>query len=623
MTGRADAIERKVPMRRSISATLGVTLCAIGAAPGVASADLSLTPGVPIATTLPDGSSGAPPAFAGRAARGGVVTANHPQAAEAGARILAKGGNAIDAAVAVAFAMNVVEPFGSGIGGGGVMTVHLAAENRTYFLDYLETAPAAAGPALFGNLSYMDASASGISVGVPGAVRGWEQALKRWGTMTFADVAAPAIDLAENGVRVSAFLASYAGHPLTTLQPETRAIFRRPDGSRLQEGDLLVQADLANTFRRIAAGGADAFYTGPIASAIVAAQLRTFVFGGSTPRGAPGKMELADLAAYRAVLRDPLEFRYRGVTVRSGHAPVHGGALMGQWLGILEGFPIGDAAAGFGFGATRTLHVMIETMRLVYADRVYWVGDPDHAPVPIAGLTSAAYIAERAALVDVATRMATAPHGNPLPYDATPAMGEPAMEGSETAHWSVVDRWGNFVACTGSIEQFWGTGITVPGHGFLLNNVLTDFNMTPQRNDETGNPGINDVAPNKRPRSGMSPTLLLIDGKPFAALGAPGGGRIINSILQVIVNMVDHGMDLQAAIDAPRVSAHSAAGIVEVEPGFAPLVLSELVGLGHPLATPPPERIGAVNAVVVDLLTGKQYGGTDARRGGAVVSLPK
>jgi gamma-glutamyltranspeptidase/glutathione hydrolase len=586
---------------------------------------------------LAQGTPGVPKPGTGQGFHEGVVAVSHPLAARAGVQALERG-NAIDAAAAILFALNVVEPQSSGIGGGGFMMIHLAEAGETYVIDSRERAPAAATPDMFGNLSFPLASTSGLSVGVPGMVRGLEAALANWGTMSFAHVLEPAIALAENGFRVNAVLAAdiastdRGGLVMTALQPETAAIFR-PAGVPLAAGDLLVQPDLARTLRLIARKGASAFYRGDVASAIVAAQARTRGPGGE------GRMTLEDLAGYQIAIREPVVGSYRGYTLASMPPPSSGGLTILQMLKMLERFPMGDVDAGFGFGSRNTLHTMIEAMRLAFADRAFWMGDEDFVYVPKTGLLADPYVASRSALIHLASRMRDPAPGNPLPFDKPPSRGfDPEAsvwsqpEGIHTTHFAVVDRDGNIVTYTNTIESLFGTGITVPGYGFLLNNELTDFNMTPRRNLQTGDPGANDVEPFKRPRSSMSPSILFKDGRPFAAYGSPGGATIINSVLQITLDLLDHGMSIQGAIDAPRISVGSAAGKVACEagpfsplpftpsPAFSPAVLQELRELGHDLP-PCAAKIGSVQAVVIDLQTGEQFGGADRRREGTVLGL--
>ncbi|MDP2028262.1 MAG: gamma-glutamyltransferase [Thiobacillus sp.] len=567
----------------------------------------------------------------------GVVAVSHPAAAAAGARMLAQGGNAIDAAAAVQFALNVVEPQSSGIGGGGFMLVHLAKTGETFIVDSRERAPAAASADMFAPdglaMAFPLASTSGLAVGVPGTLRGVDTALRRWGTMKLADTLAPAIELAARGFRVNRFLADDITHDdgRTQLQPETTAIFR-PHGVPLAEGDWLVQPDLAKTLKLIAARGPDAFYRGPLAEAIVKAQKRSRSELGDTGQGC---MTLADLKQYQVAIRQPLIGHYRGWTLAGMPPPSSGGLTVLQMLNLLERFPLGDASHGYGFGSPQTLHVMIEAMRLAFADRAVWIGDDDAVQVPRQGLLHPDYLATRAALIKVGSRMDTPQAGDPLPWDSSthvrPAPSRAREESLHTTHFSIVDRWGNVVSVTSTIESTWGSGITVPGYGFLLNNELTDFNLAPSADAVAGNPGANDVAPYKRPRSSMAPLLLLKQGKPVAAYGSPGGASIINSVLNVTLNLIDHGMTLQQAINAPRLSVTQASGRVSCEggqvfmqPAFSVGTQDALrklghVGLGEAGTNGCQASIGSVQAVAIDLATGAHDGAADPRREGTVI----
>jgi gamma-glutamyltranspeptidase/glutathione hydrolase len=431
------------------------------------------------------------------------------------------------------------------------------------------------------------------------------------------------------------------GFAMTNLQPETAAIFR-PGGVALRQGDLLRQPDLAKSFRLIAAQGPDVFYKGEIAAAIVAAQRRASTRGTAGPvltGGAPGLMTVADLANYNAAVRQPLSGTYRGYTVVTMPPPSGGGITVLQQLKMLERFPLGDRGQGYGFGARNTLNVMIEAMRLSFADRNFWEGDADFVRVPVAGLLDASYLAARGALIkaDAALGAAAIVPGNPLPRDA--AAAEP-REGAHTTHFVVADRDGNVVSYTTTVESLFGSGIVVPGYGFLLNNQLTDFNWPPTFNLAAGDIGANDVAPYKRPRSSMAPTLLLKDGKPFAAYGSAGGSRIINAVVQITSDLLDHGMSVQQAIDAPRLSA-GAGGTVFCETagpfsptGFSPApafdgnVIAALNALREPALGVPPcsgsEAHGAnlsAQALVIDWNTGLKYGAADKRREGTVLGV--
>ena len=614
----------------------------------VACADRPETVGNPDSVDLPAkdrapasaGKTFSPLAWTGKTFSNGVVSVSHPLAAQAGAKVLEAGGNAVDAAAAIQFALNVVEPQFSGIGGGGFMMVYLAKTRQTLIIDSRETAPAAAKPDMFLGQTFISASTSGLSVGVPGTLMGVDTALRRWGSIKLADALRPAIALAEGGFRINRYLAANSLDERTTLQPETAAVFRLPPitgkagGAPLPEGHLLKQPELAKTFRLIAERGTEVFYRGEIAAAIVAAQKRS----RSGAQGA-GRMNLADLAGYAVKIRRPIESTYRGVTVKSMPSPSSGGLALIEILKLLEQFPLGDAAKGYGFGAAKTLHVMTEAMRLAFADRAVWMGDDDFVSVPENGLISACYLSTRKALIKPDKRLSAVEAGNLLACDAsksdkkdrrrlTPLEEE---EGVHTTHFAVVDKWGNVVSYTSTIENTWGTGIMVPGYGFLLNNELTDFNFTPQFNADTGNPGANDVAPGKRPRSSMAPTMLFRDGVPYAAYGSPGGATIINTVLNVTLNLIDHHMSLQETIDAPRLSVVSHTGVISCEPGglppFPAASLQALKELGDlPTVNGDPacnSDIGSVQAVAIDPRSGAQFGAADPRREGTVIGLPR
>jgi gamma-glutamyltranspeptidase/glutathione hydrolase len=597
------------------------------------SARPSETPGIPPGNVLPDNANApadkGPPSWTGKAFRQGVVAVSTPLAAEVGARVLENHGNAIDAAAAIQFALNVVEPQFSGIGGGGFMMVHLAATGETFMLDCREKAPIAATPDFFGSLSFSQASTSGISVGVPGTLLCVATALENWGTISLADAIQPAIPLAEEGFNINRFLASDTASARTTYQPETKAVFRLPDGSPLPEGYLLKQPDLAKTLRLIADQGVDAFYRGEISTAIVDAQKRTRAGDAGI-----GKMTLDDLDQYDVVIRDPIIGDYRGYTLMSASPPSSGGLTIIQMLKMLERFPLGDTNQGYGFGTTRTLNVMIEAMRLAFADRAIWMGDEDFVCVPKTGLLNDEYVAKRSALINPDSRIAQALPDDPRPYDDTcntliSSLAAPAgqSESGHTTHFAVVDKWGNVVSYTTTIEAGWGTGIMVPGYGFLLNNELTDFNLVPTANPDPDNfnPGANDVASQKRPRSSMSPSILFKGDEPIAAYGSPGGSTIINSVFQITLNLIDHGMSIQEAIDAPRISSTTSnppGTTVSREAGFSDTAIQGLRDLGHTISNST-STIGSVQAVVIDLQTGKLYGGADSRREGTVIGLPR
>ena len=561
--------------------------------------------------------------------RGGVVAVSHPLAAEAGARMLRSGGNAIDAAAAIQFALNVVEPEFSGIGGGGFMMVHLAkGQGSTFAVEGREKAPASADTTLFTNpdgtnQGFTPASTSGQAVGVPGTLKIVATALQRYGRKHLAEVIQPAIELAENGFPVNFVLARDAADPRTSYYAETAEVFR-PGGVPLQQGQILRQPDLAKTLRLIAKKGPDALYRGEIGAAIVAAQHAT------ANGGKPGLMTRQDLADYHIVIREPIVGEYRGYRIAAMSPPSSGGLTMIQALKMIERYPLGDASAGFGFGRAQTLHVMTEAMRLAFADRAAWMGDEDFVPVPKRGLLDPTYVRERGDLISLTSIISgTAPRGDPWPFEIAQrprrtmlAAAEPvSYAGGHTTHFSVVDQWGNIVSYTTTIEQGWGTGIMVPGYGFMLNNELTDFHFGFNLHPHFGGPGANDVQGGKRPRSSMTPTILFKGREPVAAFGSPGGATIISSVYNVLINLVDHGMTIQQAVDAPRISVTTAGNSIAREAGFDEAEIAKLRALGHNVGSP--GSIGNVNAIFIDLATGHQYGAVDSTREGGLIGLPK
>jgi gamma-glutamyltranspeptidase/glutathione hydrolase len=565
--------------------------------------------------------------------QGGVVTTSEPQAAQVGAEILRQGGNAIDAAAAVQFALNVLEPQSSGIGGGAFIIVHMAKKKKTIVVDARETAPAAAEPDMFVGQSFGIRSTSGIAVGVPGTLAGFKAALDKWGTMSLAEVLDPAIGLAEDGIRVSSRLAdsilsSRLGNEIgDPAYDEARDVFR-PGSIPLKEGDLLVQPDLAETFKMIAADGIDAFYTGDLAEAIVQTQLAT---RSGNPDGV-GRMTTDDLAGYQAALREPVEGEYRGFRIVSMPPPSSGGLTVIQILKLLERFPMGDVTQEYGLGQTQAMHVFIEACRLAFADRAVWMGDTDFVDLPVNGLIDDGYVAMRSALIDPDMAADLVEADDPRPFEENNHKGKgkaklaqlnlPDMEGLNTTHFTIVDRDGNIVTCTTTIESAWGTGLMVPGYGFMLNNELTDFNGTPALNLDPGNfnPGANDVAAGKRPRSSMAPTLIFDNKKPLAAFGSPGGSSIINTVAQMAINLIDHRRTVQEAVDAPRLRQTVANGDTRWELGFSDEVFEALEAKGHSF-TSSSEVLGSVQAIVLDKK--KQYGAADKRRIGGVVSVRK
>jgi gamma-glutamyltranspeptidase / glutathione hydrolase len=589
-----------------------------------------------------------PHTWSGPAFRRGVVSAANPFATEAGARILQTGGNAIDAAVAVAYALNVVEPQSAGIGGGGFMMIYLAATGETFAVDSREKAPAAATNDMFVGLNFTQASTSGVAVGVPGMVSGTAMAVQRWGRLPLSRVLRPAIELAEDGFAATPrFVTSPNCTSATSrakVYPETAAYFC-PGGVAIPAGTLVTNKPLAQTLRNIARQGPEAFYSGDVAMGIIEGQRRL------SAGGRAGQMTAADLSAYEPAVRLPVVGNYRGYTIKAMNSPSSGGLTLIQMLKMVERFPLADASQGFGFGSTATLNVMADAMRVAFADRAVWMGDADFSYVPAKGLIDPAYTVQRGAPISATARISPNPvSGDPRPFDVAGMPGDARVAmadsfsgpGGSTTHFTVVDRAGNIVTYTNTIESGYGAGMFAgyypegctevscfKSFGFLLNNELTDFNFAPSTNALTGEPATNDVAPGKRPRSSMVPTMIFApDGKPLIAYGSPGGSTIINSVFNTTLNLIDHGMSLQQAIDAPRLSVTSAGGSISIDTGnplaptpFPAASLDGLRALGHIVNVP--ADIGSVQMIGVDPTTGRQYGGADKRREGTVIGVPR
>ena len=507
----------------------------------------------------------------------GVVATDHPLATQVGVDVLRSGGNAFDAAAAVQFALNVTQPHLAGIGGGSNVLVRLAETGEVLALDARETAPGTTTAMTYSGKTSAQVGPNGYAVGVPGSLRAVEYMLDRWGTTSLADALQPAIGLAENGFTVGFHLALASNDLRSKLFPETNALFHRPDGSKLEQGDLLVQADLARTLRLLARDGTPAFYEGEIAQAIVAAQQR------ATTPGSEGLMTLADLAAYDIEVEDPLSLEYRGFDVVAPGPSTSGGVVLLESLGLIREFLADPANAGYawGFGTRNSLHVFIEAMRLAFADRDMWIGDERFSNVPASRLLDAGYLAERSTLIKGETVMCSpVAAGNPFAYSGASALADAADEPGHTSHFSIIDRWGNTVVMTSTLADAWGSGITVPGYGFLLNDSLTLFNLTPRANTATGNPGANDAAGGKRPMGSMTPTIILQDGEPFAGTGTYAGAFIPSVVLNVVLNLLEYNLPLQQAVVAPRIWTSVANGDAQLNLGLSTLI-DPLRAMGH------------------------------------------
>jgi gamma-glutamyltranspeptidase/glutathione hydrolase len=514
----------------------------------------------------------APPIIEGQArvlpvlARNGMVVAQEGTAARVGLDILKRGGNAVDAAVATGFALAVTLPRAGNLGGGGFMLIRLAKEQKTIALDYRETAPAAATPEMFLNPQGLadpyKSRDSGLAVGVPGTVAGLTYAHERYGSGKFAlaDLIAPAIALAREGIVVEHDLADSL--PRTTRlrrYASSRAIFLRPDGSAFERGDRLVQRDLGETLAAIARDGPSAFYQGSIAENIIRAV-----------RAEGGRMTTADLAGYRPVERQALSGTYRGHEILAMPPPSSGGVHLIELLNVLEGFDL----AALGAASADAMQIEAEAMKIAFADRAEYLGDPAFANVPVSSLISKKYAAElRAGIsLDRARPAADVRRAEPAP-----------AEGDQTTHFSIIDKDGNAVANTYTLNFSYGLGLVAEGTGVLLNNELDDFAARPGAPNAFGLVGgaANAPAPGKRPLSSMSPTIVLKDGKVELVTGSPGGPRIITTVLGMLLGVVDFGMNIAEATDQPRIHHQWLPDELRVERGLSPDTLRLLRAKGQ------------------------------------------
>src|SRR5262245_21396853 len=519
------------------------------------------------------------PSYAGDgavSARHGMVVAQEARAAKIGAEFLAKGGNAVDAAVATGFALAVTYPRAGNIGGGGYMVIHLVRSNRQIAIDYRETAPKATTPDIFlnekGDPDPRKSRDSALSIGVPGTVAGLALAHQRFGSGLFslAELIAPAIKLAREGIPIEDDVADSLPRAQTRLArwPASAKIFLKSDGSALAPGDMLIQSDLADTLDAIAQGGPRAFYEGPVAEKLARAI-----------QAAGGIMTSEDLKDYRPRLRRPVRGTYRGHTILSMPPSSSGGVILIEMLNILEGYRLGELAP-----AAR-LHLMVEAMRRAYADRAAYLGDPAVVTAPLARLMSKRYAAQLRAGIDPerATPSHTIRSDVPLP-----------REGDNTTHFSVVDRYGNAVSNTYTLNFSYGVGLVADGTGVLLNNELDDFAARSAAPNAFGLIGgdANAPGPNKRPLSSMTPTIVTKNGRPVIVTGSPGGSRIITTVLQVIVNVIDRNMDVYEAVALPRIHHQWSPDRVLVEQGLPNEALTALEGRGHKLDRRPLGEIG-------------------------------
>ena len=531
---------------------------------------------------------------------GMVVTAQH-LATEVGVDVLRNGGNAIDAAVAVGYALAVVYPAAGTLGGGGFMTLQLA-DGRQRFLDFRERAPLAATADMYldaaGNVIRGSTLHGHLAVGVPGTVSGLETALAKYGTMRRAELVAPAIRLAEQGFVLDPgdveMLA--IGTEVFRADAPSAAIFL-DNGRPFVAGDRLVQRDLAATLRQIAEAGAAGFYNGPVAEALVASS-----------RAGKGLITQADLDQYTTRERTPIECNYRGYTIVSAPPPSSGGVVLCEILNVLEGYPL----EAWGFRSARAVHVQIEAMRHAYLDRNSTLGDPDFVDNPLARLLDKAYAAKIRAAIDPSR----AGVSQNLPAGSAP------HEGSNTTHYSIVDGLGNAVSVTYTLNNWFGAGVTAAKTGVLLNDEMDDFTAKPGVANGFGlvQGAANAIAPGKRPLSSMSPTIVTKDGKPVMVVGTPGGSRIVTAVLHSILNVVDYGMDVQEAVDAPRFHQQWLPNPTSLEPSaLDPDTKKRLEAMGHVfVASRPANHVAAILIGAPSLggkaMPGKRFYGVNDRR---------
>jgi gamma-glutamyltranspeptidase/glutathione hydrolase len=532
--------------------------------------------------------------------RDGMVVTSHFLATESALEVLKKGGNAIDAAVTAAFSLAVTQPRSGNIGGGGFMLISSERKDEVVAIDYREKAPSQASVDMFldqeGNADSDRSRYSHLAAGVPGTVAGLVLALEQYGTITLKEAMAPAIQLAEEGFVVTPRFSDGLKDKEEMLKKweSSSRIFYKADGSYYEPGERFIQKDLAETLKRISEKGVSEFYQGETAELLVAEMAKH-----------GGLISMEDMKNYSPVIRKPVHGTYRGYDIYSMSPPSSGGAHVVQILNILEGYPISES----GHNSAKTIHLMAEAMKRAYADRSLYLGDEDFVKVPLKGLTSKEYAASLRKTIDPgkATPSATIAPGKPLPY-----------ESNETTHFSIVDKYGNAVSNTYTINFSYGSGIVVEGAGFLLNNEMDDFSAKPGVPNAYGLLGgeANKVEPDKRMLSSMSPTIVKQKDKNFLVTGSPGGSRIITTTLQVIMNVIDHNLNIQSAVAAPRIHHQWLPDEIRIEEGLSADTILALKGMGHEVNQK--ESMGAIQSIMVK--EGMMYGGADPRRSTALAA---
>jgi len=533
----------------------------------------------------------------------GMVVSQRKIASEVGAQILKEGGNAVDAAVATGLALAVVLPRAGNLGGGGFMIIHLKEEDRNIAIDYREKAPSGAFRDLFldenGNYDKKKAQFSLLSAGVPGSVAGFHHALMNYGTLSWEEVLKPAIRLAEEGFEIphdlANTLASKRYRARLSSNEAAAKVFYKEDKSLYKAGEILVQNDLANTLRQLSEFGPDAFYKGEIAKLIVKEMERN-----------GGLITLEDLSNYQIAERKPLNGQYKDYKIVSMPPSSSGGTHLIQMLNMLEEFPIKE----MGFGSAESIHILAEVMKRAYADRSKYLGDTDFYKVP-SSLTSKDYAKSLNAFIskDKITPSDEISAGNPFLY-----------ESPDTTHFSVMDSFGNAVSNTYTLNFSYGSGMMIPGTGMLINNEMDDFSSKPGTPNGYGLLGseANAIEGNKRPLSSMTPTIIFKNDEPYMVFGSPGGSRIITTVLQVALNVMDHDMNIAQAVHSPRIHHQWLPEILMIESGFGPDTERLLTEKGYKLY--PSSTMGSVQAIMKE--GDYFYGSADPRRPSAGVAIP-
>ena len=533
----------------------------------------------------------------------GMVVSQRHKASEVGAEILRKGGNAVDAAVATGLALAVVLPRAGNLGGGGFMVVYLKDKDKTITIDYREKAPSEAHRDLFldknGNYDKQRAQFSLLSAGVPGTVAGLYLALTKYGTMTWQEVLEPSIKLAEEGFMIPHDLANILASPRYKKRLSSNAAaaksYYKKDKSNYQAGELLKLPDLAWTLKQLSDNGPGAFYEGEIAKKIIKEMIRN-----------QGLISAEDLKNYKAIERSPVEGTYKDFRIVSMPPASSGGVHLIQMLNMLEEYPIQD----MGFGSADSIHILAEVMKRAYADRSKHLGDMDFYDVPFS-LISKEYSSSLNKSISIDSRTASQDvlAGDPYPY-----------ESPDTTHFSVMDEYGNVVSNTYTLNFSYGSGIMIPGTGMLMNNEMDDFSSKPGVPNGYGLLGseANSIQANKRPLSSMTPTIIFKDNKPYLVLGSPGGSRIITTVLQVALNVMEHGMNVAQAVNSPRIHHQWLPEVLMIEKGFGPDTEKLLLEKGYRLY--PSSTMGSVQAILKD---GEYfYGASDPRRPGSGAVAP-